>query len=59
MTNQKLREVFLQEIMAYRPILMRALAGIPGEMEVKNVFRRLDAMEASGAFVESGSTGHP
>ncbi len=52
MTNQKLREVFFQEIMAYRPILMRALAGILGEMEAKSVFRRLEAMEASGAFVE-------
>ena len=52
MTNQKLREVFFQEVMAYRPILMRALAGILGEMEAKGVLRRLEAMEASGAFVE-------
>lgn len=52
MTNQKLREVFFQEVMAYRPILRRALAGILGEMAPKNVFRRLEAMEASGAFVE-------
>ena len=52
MTNQKLKEVFLQEIMVYRPILMRALAKILGEMEAKSVFRRLAAMEASGAFVK-------
>ena len=52
MTNQKLKEVFFQEIMAYRPMLMRALAGILGEMEAKSVFRRLEAMEVSGAFVE-------
>ena len=31
MANQKLKEVFFQEIMVYRPILMRALTGIlPG-----------------------------
>ena len=52
MANQELKEVFFREIMVYRPILMRALAGILGEMEARSVFRRLEAIEASGAFVE-------
>ena len=45
MTNQKLKEVFFQEIMAYRPILIRALAGILGEMEAKSVFRPFEGGE--------------
>ena len=52
MANQKVKESFLREIMVYRPILLRALAGILGEMEAKNVFHRLESMEATGAFVE-------
>ena len=40
-------------MMAYRPSLMRALAGILGEDgAAKEVFRRLLEMEASGAFIE-------
>jgi hypothetical protein len=33
--------MFFQEIMAYRPTLMRALVGILGEVEAKSVLRRL------------------
>ncbi len=52
MNDLNIKQVFFREIMVYRPILMRALAGVLGEMETENVFRRLEALEASGAFVE-------
>ena len=52
MNKPGLKEMFFQEIMAYRPALMRALVGILGEVEAKSVLRRLLEMEASGGFVD-------
>ena len=51
MTETTTKELFWREVMAYRPMLMRAVAGILGEAEAKEVFRRLVRMEAVGAYL--------
>lgn len=45
------RDAFFREVMAYRPMLRRAVAGILGEAEATEVFRRLAEMEAVGAYL--------
>jgi hypothetical protein len=45
------RDAFFREVMAYRPMLRRAVAGILGEAEAEEVFRRLAEMEAVGAYL--------
>ena len=45
------RDAFFREVMAYRPMLRRAVEGILGEAEAAEVFRRLAEMEAVGAYL--------
>jgi hypothetical protein len=44
-------DAFFREVMAYRPMLIRAVEGILGQRETREVFLRLRDLEASGGYI--------